>query len=59
MSILFGIIYFLPTIIVSLRMKDPLLIFILNLLFAWTIIGWILCLIFSFLYSEDIYDSFD
>ncbi len=40
--------YFAPTIIAGLRRKkNAVAIFLLNLLLGWTIIGWIVALIWS------------
>ena len=48
--IILGIVfYFLPSILAGARKhKNTLLIFILNLLFGWTAIGWLVCLIWAF-----------
>lgn len=41
--------YFLPTVIASCRdHKNTFAIFLANLFFGWTAIGWILALIWSF-----------
>ena len=46
-------IYFAPTIIAVLKRKrNWLAIFLVNLFFGWTIIGWILALIWSVLHEE-------
>ena len=39
-------IYFLPTIIGSNK-KNRLAIFVLNLLLGWTVIGWIIALVWA------------
>ena len=44
----FGVIHFLPTIIAALRhSRSTVGIFLLNLLFGWTVIGWIIALIWA------------
>ena len=46
-------IYFAPTIIAVLKRKrNWLAIFLVNLFFGWTIIGWILALIWSVMHEE-------
>ena len=45
----FGAIHFLPTIIAALRGGRSVVgIFLLNLFLGWTVIGWIIALIWSF-----------
>ncbi len=45
----FGAIHFLPTIIAALRnSRHVVAIFLLNLLLGWTVIGWIVALIWAF-----------
>jgi hypothetical protein len=45
----FGVIHFLPTIIAALRnSRHIVLIFLLNLFLSWTVIGWIIALIWAF-----------
>ena len=40
--------YFLPTLIAFLRQhKNKLAIFLLNLLLGWTILGWVVSLVWS------------
>lgn len=39
--------YFLPTIIAWLRHRNTLGVFIVNLLTAWTIVGWIIALVMA------------
>ena len=40
--------YFLPTLIVFLRQhKNKLAIFLLNLLLGWTVLGWVVSLVWS------------
>lgn len=47
--IILAFLYFLPSLIAEWRGHDSkTVIFIVNLLFGWTLIGWILSLIFSF-----------
>jgi hypothetical protein len=51
-GILFAL-YFLPAFIASKRKhknKDP--IFIINLFFGWTLIGWVACLAWSLSHQE-------
>ena len=44
----FGAIHFLPTIIASLRHgRSVIPIFLLNLFLGWTVIGWIIALIWA------------
>jgi Superinfection immunity protein len=44
----FGAIHFLPTIIAALRNGRSVVgIFLLNLLLGWTVIGWIIALIWA------------
>ena len=49
MGVILGIaVYFFPTIFARFRFKkDILAIFLLNLFFGWSIIGWIICLIWA------------
>lgn len=48
--------YFLPTIIAIIRKKkNTLAIFLVNLFFGMTFIGWIAALIWSFLYEDKDY----
>jgi hypothetical protein len=45
----FGVIHFLPTIVAALRNSRHILpIFLLNLFLSWTVIGWIVALIWAF-----------
>ena len=40
--------YFLPTLIAFLRQhKNKLAIFLLNLLLGWTVLGWVISLVWS------------
>jgi hypothetical protein len=42
------VMYFLPTIIAMIRSKrDTLAIFLLNLFLGWTIIGWVVAVIWA------------
>jgi hypothetical protein len=42
------VMYFLPTIIAAIRSKrDTLAIFLLNLFLGWSVIGWIVALIWA------------
>jgi len=46
--ILIFTIYFLPTLIAFLRRhKNKLAIFLLNLLLGWTVLGWVVSLVWS------------
>jgi hypothetical protein len=46
--VLFFALYFLPTLIAFLRQhKNKLAIFLLNLLLGWTILGWVVSLVWS------------
>jgi hypothetical protein len=46
--------YFLPVIIADLKGRLNVgAIFITNLIFGWTIIGWLACLIWSLTYAPD------
>lgn len=45
----FGAIHFLPTIVAGLRHSRSIVgIFLLNLLLGWTVIGWVIALIWAF-----------
>ncbi|MCL1885621.1 MAG: superinfection immunity protein [Dehalococcoidia bacterium] len=47
-SIISVVIYFLPTIIAVLRHhRNALAVFLVNLFFGWTFIGWVIALIWS------------
>lgn len=39
--------YFVPTILAWFNGKKLLKIFIVNLLFGWTLIGWVICLFWA------------
>jgi uncharacterized membrane protein len=44
----FGVIHFLPSIVAALRnSRHTLAIFLINLFFGWTVIGWIIALIWA------------
>lgn len=46
--VLIFVIYFLPTLIAFLRQhKNSLAIFLLNLLLGWTVLGWVVSLVWS------------
>jgi len=46
--VLISAIYFLPTLIAFLRQhKNSLAIFLLNLLLGWTVLGWVVSLVWS------------
>ncbi|OBV29109.1 hypothetical protein BKN38_06065 [Helicobacter sp. CLO-3] len=53
-SFMVGIfIYFLPTFIAVMRNhKDKLLIFIINISFGWSVLGWIVALGISFMKKD-------
>jgi hypothetical protein len=52
-SIIFFILYFLPSVIAFFRRKkNALAIFILNLFLGFTFIGWVIALIWAVLYEE-------
>ena len=45
---LWSVMYFLPTIVAAVRSKrDILAIFLLNLFLGWSVIGWIVALIWA------------
>jgi hypothetical protein len=48
---LFGtgcVMYFLPTLIAAIRSKrDVLTIFLVNLFLGWSVIGWVVCLVWA------------
>jgi len=46
--VLIFVIYFLPTLIAFLRKhKNSLAIFLLNLFLGWTVLGWVVSLVWS------------
>jgi len=46
--ILIFTVYFLPTLIAFIRQhKNKLAIFLLNLLLGWTVLGWVISLVWS------------
>jgi len=46
--VLIFVFYFLPTLIAFLRKhKNKLAIFLLNLLLGWTVLGWVVSLVWS------------
>ncbi|MBU4467355.1 MAG: superinfection immunity protein [Candidatus Omnitrophica bacterium] len=46
--VLIFVLYFLPTLIAFLRQhKNKLAIFLLNLLLGWTVLGWVVSLVWS------------
>ncbi len=46
--VLIFVFYFLPTLIAFLRLhKNKLAIFLLNLLLGWTVLGWVVSLVWS------------
>jgi hypothetical protein len=45
----FGVIHFLPTIVAALRQsRHTVAIFLINLFLSWTVIGWVLALVWAF-----------
>jgi hypothetical protein len=46
--ILFLLIYFLPTLLAFKKKNNIFVVFIINILLGWTIVGWFLALYFSF-----------
>ncbi len=48
LAVLIFAVYFLPTLIAFLRQhKNKLAIFLLNLLLGWTVLGWVVSLVWS------------
>ena len=48
LAVLIFTVYFLPTLIAFLRQhKNKLAIFLLNLLLGWTVLGWVVSLVWS------------
>jgi len=48
LAVLIFTVYFLPTLIAFLRQhKNKLAIFLLNLLLGWTVLGWVISLVWS------------
>ncbi len=46
--IILGVLYFLPTIVANLTNKrNTAAIAMLNLLLGWTVVGWIVCLVWA------------
>jgi hypothetical protein len=39
--------YFIPAITAAIRQRQPVAIFILNLFLGWTVLGWIIALIWA------------
>ena len=39
--------YFLPWIVAGFRRREPVAIFVLNLLLGWTILGWVFALVWA------------
>lgn len=55
LAILAFVIYFLPTIIASSRNhRNSATIGVLNFFLGWTMLGWIICLAWSFSYQEEV-----
>ncbi len=46
-GVVLSLIYFFPTIIAAARNRQVASILTLNLLLGWTLIGWIICLVWS------------
>ena len=50
------LVYFLPTIVALLREKyDRVSIFLLNLFLGWTVIGWIVAMVWAFKNDRIVY----
>lgn len=47
-SIILFSVYFLPTIIAWARKNHAMSIFLTNLFFGWTVIGWVVALVMAF-----------
>jgi hypothetical protein len=45
--IFFLVAYFLPSIVALLQGKKVYIIFVINLVFGWTIIGWIVAILLA------------
>jgi len=56
---LFGfgcVMYFLPTLIAAMRNKtDVLTIFLVNFFLGWSVIGWIVCLVWALKADQVVY----
>ncbi|MXY44549.1 MAG: superinfection immunity protein [Dehalococcoidia bacterium] len=47
------LLYFLPTVVAAVRSKrNTAAIFVANLFLGWTVIGWIIALVWSLMYEE-------
>ena len=46
--ILIALAYFIPTVIALIRKHRRMQVFLINLCFGWSLIGWIIALIWSF-----------
>jgi hypothetical protein len=50
------VMYFLPSLIAALRnQKDVLTIFLVNFLLGWSVIGWIVCLVWALKANQVVY----
>jgi len=51
-----AVMYFLPTLIAAIRSKrDVLTIFLVNFLLGWSVIGWIVCLVWALKADQVVY----
>lgn len=49
-----GSLYFLPAIVAALNSKKNVgAIFVLNFFLGWTLVGWVVCLVWSFMVEEE------
>jgi hypothetical protein len=50
------VMYFLPTLFAAIRSKrDVLTIFLVNFLLGWSVIGWIVCLVWALKADQVVY----
>lgn len=51
--VVMAVLYFLPTIVAACREKqNGISIWIANVFFGWTVVGWIICLVWAFSTSQ-------
>ena len=51
-----AVMYFLPTLFAAIRSKrDVLTIFLVNFLLGWSVIGWIVCLVWGLKADQIVY----
>ncbi len=51
-----AVMYFLPTLIAAIRSKrDVLTIFLVNFFLGWSVIGWIVCLVWALKTDQVVY----